>query len=150
MGAAGNAALSRDPKQAGRFQSSADAQENTNPVLLGRTMPSSEVSTAEQLHIKSKLFPSLFKKGYIYFVQGELTKHVKIGFTRNHPEQRIKALQIGSPDRLLLLGWCHGRRIAEGTLHSKFAPQRLFGEWFACSPDLLAFIQEVNGKAVIQ
>lgn len=107
-------------------------------------------SSDTPLFIKEKLFPSLFRKGYIYFVQGEVTKNVKIGFTRNHPEQRIKTLQIGSPDRLQLLGWCYGRRTAEGTLHNRFAPRRLFGEWFACSPELLTFIQEVNGKAIIQ
>src|SRR5437762_14227636 len=44
MGAAGNAALSRDPKQGFLSHITERPPENTNRVLLGRTMPSSEVS----------------------------------------------------------------------------------------------------------
>lgn len=78
---------------------------------------------------------------YIYFIRGETTGLIKIGFARN-PARRLTNLQIGSPDRLALLGTILGMMEDEFALHERFAHLRKHGEWFEPGDDLLAFIRE--------
>jgi len=72
-----------------------------------------------------------------YFIQGEVTKLIKIGKAKDI-DRRLKNLQCGSPDNLVILKSYRGD--AEKTLHKVFSSIRLHGEWFFPHPDLLEFI----------
>ncbi|UTW45913.1 GIY-YIG nuclease family protein [bacterium SCSIO 12696] len=78
----------------------------------------------------------------IYFIQGDITKHIKIGETCCGIEERISRLQAGSPDILNFLGACFAPMPSEKALHRKFKSQRLHGEWFLPSDELYEFINE--------
>lgn len=73
----------------------------------------------------------------VYFIgDGD---RVKIGIAAN-PQQRLMALQTASGRKLELKATCGGGRSEEQRLHAQFAADRLTGEWFLYSPELLAFI----------
>ena len=76
----------------------------------------------------------------IYFIQGEITKRIKIGFTSRFIEKRIQNLQTGSPDKLNFIGGIPGNVEIEESLHQKFKNCRLHGEWFEPTIELLDFI----------
>ena len=81
---------------------------------------------------------------YVYFVQGELTQHIKIGIAWE-PEKRLIDLQVGSPDKLkILLAFrtTHSAQTTERHLHQRFWLYHLHGEWFKPGPELLQFIKE--------
>jgi len=77
----------------------------------------------------------------IYFIQGELTERIKIGFTARFIEQRMQDLQTGSPDKLLFLGGLPGDVNEENAMHYRFRKFRLHGEWFEPGPELVEFIR---------
>lgn len=70
--------------------------------------------------------------GVIYFITDhkEHPTMVKIGFTRNRPEARLKALQTGSPVSLHLMGWIPAPTEAEREIHDVLRDYRTHGEWF--------------------
>ncbi|EOX3463517.1 GIY-YIG nuclease family protein [Vibrio cholerae] len=62
----------------------------------------------------------------MYFIQGEVLRHVKIGYsTKSALIQRLKAHQTGSPDKLILLGIALGTRKHEAELHQRFKASKL-------------------------
>lgn len=73
----------------------------------------------------------------IYFVRpvGQAGP-IKIGFS-NDVDARFVGLQSGSPVRLELIATIPGDRSHESLLHYRFSEDRLYGEWFAPSIDLL-------------
>ena len=81
----------------------------------------------------------------VYFIQGKITKLIKIGrvdrVAKNPVALRIKELQVGSPDELVVLlcipEW---NKKEESFLHKKFAHLRVHGEWFKLEQELLDFI----------
>lgn len=83
-------------------------------------------------------------KEKIYFVTEG--KHIKIGYTTQDIEKRIKQLNTGSVQNISLLGWIYGNKAKEKELHVKFAQSRVRynGEWFEPTEDLLDFINENN------
>jgi hypothetical protein len=85
-----------------------------------------------------------FTKGFIYFIQGEITKRIKIGFTKRKLSIRIGQLQVGSPDKLSLLGWLWGNEDVEFYIQNMWWHLRDHGEWFNASPELLKYITENN------
>jgi len=85
---------------------------------------------------------------YVYFIQAEITKRIKIGIAWN-PIRRIKELQVGSPDNLSLLialRTVNSAVTTERHLHHQFQDCRLHGEWFEPVPELLSFIAEQKAK----
>ena len=72
-----------------------------------------------------------------YFVQGQLTKLVKIGKSVD-PLRRFSDLQVGSPDKLVLLGVIKGDKEAE--LQKYFTCFRVHGEWY--DPEILEYLPE--------
>jgi hypothetical protein len=81
---------------------------------------------------------------WVYFVQGEGGGPIKIGSATNI-QQRLRDLQIGSPVLLTLLHGVQGDYDLEYALHERFANDRLHGEWFTPSPELLAYIEGLKG-----
>jgi hypothetical protein len=79
--------------------------------------------------------------GYVYFLQGEVTKLIKIGFTTHSIKDRTNDLQTGSPDKLVPLRAVLGRRELEQRLHQRFAQHRVHGEWFHPHADVMYFVE---------
>jgi len=79
----------------------------------------------------------------VYFVRAQTVGLIKIGIAAD-PDQRLATLQVGSPDRLTLLGVIAPPDAArtESDLHAAFHRERRHGEWFEPSPRLLDFIQQ--------
>lgn len=80
----------------------------------------------------------------VYFIQsGDL---VKIG-TSTNVHERLRTLRTMSPLPLELLAIAAGSHTEETAVHARFAHLRQHGEWFAVTPELLAFIAEVRATA---
>lgn len=78
----------------------------------------------------------------IYFLQGKLTHLIKIGVTgKKHPEERQKACQLGSPDKLILIGYREDLYFEEERwLHYKLAKHHSHGEWYHPTNEVLETI----------
>jgi len=83
------------------------------------------------------------KKRLIYFIQAE-NKLIKIGNCFNIQE-RLSTFQIGSSEKLTLIGFIESKSITEKELHKKFNYCRSHGEWFFPDKMLLKFI---NNKGI--
>jgi Meiotically up-regulated gene 113 len=81
------------------------------------------------------------RNGFVYFIQGEITRRYKIGYSRS-PLTRIELHQCGSPDRLFVRGLMVAEWSMESKIHRKFARDRVHGEWFEPSEMLEKFILE--------
>ena len=84
----------------------------------------------------------------IYFIKNIVSGTIKIGFS-DTPNKRLKDLQTGSPDRLVLIKTIPGDRETESNIHQQFSHCRLEGEWFASTDELLEFIKGQNKKALV-
>jgi hypothetical protein len=82
------------------------------------------------------------KTGFVYFIQGTATQLIKIGYTVD-VDARLAHLAIGSPDRLILLGFCPGTRSDESFAHNQLSDCRSHGEWFRPEPRVLEFMAKV-------
>jgi hypothetical protein len=82
----------------------------------------------------------------IYFITD--TINIKIGYTKNSIEKRLKQLQTSNSNTLYLLGWIDGDMDFEKRLHSLFASSRIRsnGEWFKPTKDLIDYINLNNQK----
>jgi hypothetical protein len=85
---------------------------------------------------------TLSSPGFIYFIRGELTGRIKIGWATK-PGERLKALQTASPDKLLIVAAHPGNGRDEKALHQQFAAHRVHGEWFEGVPEIIAHIQGI-------
>ena len=81
---------------------------------------------------------------FIYFVQCQMTKMVKIGYARD-PLARLSSMQTGSPTPLKMLTIIPGDRFKEKQMHARFKNCYSHGEWFSPSPELMAYIDELRG-----
>lgn len=79
----------------------------------------------------------------VYFVQSDTDGPIKIGFTRN-VEERLWYLRRHHPLPLRLLALIEGAHADEQRLHRRFDSDRLRGEWFRPSDDLLCFIATLS------
>lgn len=86
------------------------------------------------------------KHGQIYFIQGDVTKRIKIGYTSNAVNMRLANLQTGCTEKLVLLLCIPGTLEEEKSLHEKFASHRLDGEWFECGKVVVDFIADNKCK----
>lgn len=80
-------------------------------------------------------------KGYVYFIQGQCGGAIKIGYSVN-PEKRLKELQTGYPDTLVMLLMIPGSEATERALHRQFEASRLKGEWFRPDACIIEKIKE--------
>ena len=76
----------------------------------------------------------------VYFIQGEVTKLIKIGYT-NDVQKRLKALQQ-SEELTLLKQMDDVPRAYETVLHQRFSHLCARGEWFRPKKELLDFIHK--------
>ena len=87
------------------------------------------------------------KKEFTYFIQSEKGGPIKIGYTTQDPNKRLRDLQVGSPAKLKLLGVIKGNK--ERALHHKFTTERSHGEWFEPSTKLVDYINKNIDSTVI-
>ena len=81
-------------------------------------------------------------RGFVYFIEAEGLDRFKIGWATD-PGLRLEALRIGSPVPLAVRGTMPGSVQTERRLHRQFASSRLGGEWFASTPELLEFVEQL-------
>ena len=84
---------------------------------------------------------------HVYFIgtKAEKCERVKIGFALD-PDQRIKEIQTGNPEKLRVLAKVEGGAELEREYHRRFSDQRRHGEWFFINSDILAEIDRLNGS----
>ena len=65
-------------------------------------------------------------------IESDGTVSYKIGYTKNSPEKRIKQLQTGSKNKIILVEsfWSNYSTKLESTLHYVYREYRESGEWF--------------------
>ena len=82
----------------------------------------------------------------IYFITD--VTYIKIGYTKNDIQKRLKQLQTSNAKKLYLLGWMEGNMVDEKRLHTIFGKYkvRYNGEWFKPDESLLTFINDNNLK----
>ena len=82
----------------------------------------------------------------IYFFSNR--KNIKIGYTKNKVETRLRQLNTGSDSKLYCIGYMNGDKTVERKLHSMFSTERLRdnGEWFSPSNRLIEYINTNNEK----
>ena len=80
--------------------------------------------------------------GTVYFIESGPGGPVKIGYTSDTPQSRIRVMQTGNPSRLRLLASMEGTEADEAELHERFEDARIRGEWFHPTKMLLAVIAE--------
>lgn len=83
--------------------------------------------------------------GIVYLLNAWGTDKYKIGITKGDVNKRMKQLQTGCPDEIVLtkLYECEHYRKLEGWMHRKFSSKRIEGEWFILEDeDVLNFIDE--------
>ena len=73
----------------------------------------------------------------IYFAQQETGGPIKIGFTSKDPVERLRELNTGNHEALVLLRAEPGGQESEKRLHKQFSHHRLRGEWFKPGMDLM-------------
>lgn len=107
-------------------------------------------TSAEQRQNTGQLAPrrvraNPFPTHEVYFVQAVTLGLVKIGYAVRSAD-RLRTLQVGSPDRLELIGRiaCQDPEAVERALHIRFRALRSHGEWFRGEPELLDYIREAS------
>jgi len=81
--------------------------------------------------------------GYIYFLLAEKLDAVKIGFTRNTVEKRLKYGNTWSPYDFDVLKIIEGTMLDEVALHKRFHKDKIQREWFQYSDELKEFIDKL-------
>lgn len=81
--------------------------------------------------------------GYLYLIKAEDSETYKIGITKKSPEKRLKTLQTGNPEKLILCETYQSEhyRKMETHIHRVLKERRLEGEWFLLD-DTFCFIKE--------
>lgn len=85
----------------------------------------------------------------IYFVQADIIGRIKIGTTADENiNKRLEKLRTACPVGLTVLLTLPGGRKKEARLHERFAADRLHGEWFNPSANLIRYICKLSGKKI--
>lgn len=66
----------------------------------------------------------------IYFLRSGDSNFIKIGYCAGDPITRLKDMQTGNPQQLVLIGCMEGGRFDEKRLHGLFYEYHVRGEWF--------------------
>lgn len=84
-------------------------------------------------------FRALLDRPVVYFVQDGLGGPIKIGRT-DHLRARLNTLQSAHARKLIILGLLADWPGLEDQMHALFTKERMVGEWFSPSLELLKFI----------
>jgi len=69
--------------------------------------------------------------GYVYFITDEKKSGIKIGYTKNNVYKRLKQLQTGNSNKLILLYYIKGSMDKEKSLHNYFSNDyNILNEWY--------------------
>jgi hypothetical protein len=88
-----------------------------------------------------RAFEEYVRKDCVYFVRARTLNLIKIGFSAN-PPKRLAALKTACPDDLELLNIIPGGQNLEQSIHRRFSAQRVRGEWFTPTVEMMALIEE--------
>jgi hypothetical protein len=79
----------------------------------------------------NKKLQDIYKIGYVYYIQEEESKNIKIGYTFNLDE-RLTQLQTANSQKLSVVKYekCIFPRIREQELHKQYKNYHIRGEWF--------------------
>lgn len=83
--------------------------------------------------------------GTVYLINAWGTDKYKIGITKSDVEKRIKQLQTGCPDKIVLVNTYESKnyRHLESWLHREHTSKRVEGEWFILEDeDVLKFKED--------
>ncbi len=81
---------------------------------------------------------------FTYFIGNKSNNTVKIGKSVS-PGARLKQLQTGCPDQLVLYRFVsHESPFTEKELHKKFFHLRVSGEWFRYTDELANFVKDIS------
>jgi hypothetical protein len=105
----------------------------TSKTLCERHLESSKQRTAKKR-------ASLRHEPSIYFIRSGHRGPIKIGWVEAGVTVRLWSMQVGNPEKLLLLGFMPGTRDDELALHRRFQRLHIRGEWFRADRELLDFI----------
>lgn len=83
----------------------------------------------------------------LYIVQNPAAGRIEIGITRNIAT-RLSALENGAGTGLILMALLANGARYEGPLHSAYAADRRFGEWFDPSDSLLLLAEKLTESAI--
>lgn len=75
----------------------------------------------------------------VYFIRNDRTSSIKIGVAAD-PRKRVSELQTGSDGSLELIHTEPGGAARERELHARFSEDRIQGEWFRASEDLVEYL----------
>lgn len=75
----------------------------------------------------------------VYFIQSGIGGAIKIGRTENF-RARMNTLQTAHSRKLIVLGLLEDQAGLEAQMHAMFVKERIEGEWFRPSLELLKFI----------
>lgn len=89
---------------------------------------------------------AMSRRGTIYFALAPKLKRVKIGFTSGRVEKRLVSIQVGCPEKIVIIGAVKGSMSREEELHRKFESHRVIGEWFEYADELKEYIDSVCGR----
>lgn len=82
--------------------------------------------------------------GIVYFVQEGSDGPIKIGFTRQTVEHRLRSFETGNSSPLRILGWFAAEPFEERRWHKEFAACHKHGEWFYPTAHLLNAINAIT------
>jgi len=106
-----------------------------------------KLTSEQRFELAEWKFEESKRYGKIYFIQGELTKLIKIGFTSDL-KKRLESFEYCSPDKLILLGFMPGDEKMEAKLHNTFKRYHHHGEWFRPNKKLFEFIKIIKDENV--
>lgn len=84
----------------------------------------------------------------IYAIQCGDSGPIKFGVAKN-PEQRLRELQTGCPERLRLLVAVNLQDWCERTIHRWLRDERIRGEWFGMSWKTKSLLEDLQIRAAI-
>ena len=82
--------------------------------------------------------------GFVYFITSEPDEYVKVGWSLNHPADRLRVLQTGCPQPLRLMAFAPASREEERRLHLTFADLQYRSEWFFMERKLLDLVSYLS------
>jgi Meiotically Up-regulated Gene 113 (MUG113) protein len=117
----------------------AEAKEEELRATLERADPSGPAKVA----VDARHVPGRKVSAVIYFVQAA-SGPIKVGRANDAEscEKRVLSLQAGHYETLVLLATVPASRSLEIELHRLFVADRIRGEWFRPSQELLKFISQ--------